>query len=1074
MTYHEKYGSKLRKVIAEYNARRLERDMFSTSDYAIFNSIESGITKHYLRYYQMEALYILDHILRLPQDKPERKELVDIVDKESGLSCPYIGYEMATGSGKTMLMGAAVYFLNQKFGIDNFLIITPSSTDIYYKSIRNFTIGNYDSVWADDTPFTFNLITGDNYTQNLFFDHSKEANIFLFNISKFGANATNTEKTWESAVWKDVEGNNISIKQYLQDKKLVIITDEAHHAQSLVARKIISNFRPSIVLEFTATAEEGERNLERRNQTIVYKYDIRRFLEDGHGKLVRAVALSGEDRQDRNDLSSSEKLKIITLFIIHLLKKEAVLLDPKTKGLKPIAFVKVKNDTVFTEKVFNYIRNDLANDVENLKVIVKKVEQHDLEITNLLQSLYESKYTGKIDKLREDIRLSAQTTIFYHGKSDKETEKKWENIRKNEVEIIVYMQRLDEGIDLPNIYSMAVVHDSISNFKTSVKQIIGRGVRLNKDKREFDDEQDQLRAQAEKLHVICDQGRNFEEVIEEIQHEFGLSDKYLSIDKEKKKIINNVKSELLDGIYIPHIKADYIVKRDANLLGLVNDVDTIISDYHRDNCFPGKDNESLKFIKYKPTSFFVEVDVFADKQEYHKQLMQAGGHPTLLELDKNDTKIIYGMVSKTLYCLPDSQNIKNIFQTYIDKLNAIGLWYYKIDEADPILARKFFYSNFSFYYRNHIESNYFTIDFKVLSDEDSWNLKQNFKDLPLILPEDQINNNKRKEKEKQKVIDLINKNYYFHGYEKSVYEYDKFDSFIEKSLADYINEVLKAPRKPLANIAEPEPAFAAEPEITYKVKNKPNFWVRNNRNIYFTYGSRRYYPDFIMIKDDKVYVLEAKGEIFSDTKKNLLLKRLDDVPGFKSLIIFSQQIEEMGSHPLNFDEFEARAEEILYKRQTADQLIPDPPSNEKYVSYLPVYSPANAFKKFIKGNSSAKSEGWLKVERNPDTYPITVFATQVKGSALFPEYEHNDWIILNSRFERNEAIGKLCLVIHTEINDEYEGNATVRRLKIELETNPKSLFPEKKIVLDASNVTFSSIIIQVSDERNLDIIGIVK
>ena len=30
-------------------------------------------------------------------------------------------------------------------------------------------------------------------------------------------------------------------------------------------------------------------------------------------------------------------------------------------------------------------------------------------------------------------------------------------------------------IDLPNIYTMAVINDNESNFKTSVKQIIGRG-----------------------------------------------------------------------------------------------------------------------------------------------------------------------------------------------------------------------------------------------------------------------------------------------------------------------------------------------------------------------------------------------------------------------------------------------------------------------------------------------------------------------------------------------------------------------------------------------------------------------
>ncbi|MFC1946141.1 DEAD/DEAH box helicase family protein, partial [Chloroflexota bacterium] len=244
-TYFEKHSKLLNKVVRTYRENASSYNLFATSDFAIFNSIGNGITKHPLRYYQIDALYMLDYLLKCNDNKPEKKELLEIVDEENSIKAPFLSYEMATGSGKTMLMGASIYFLSQKYDINNFLIITPASTDIYQKTIRNFQIGTYDSIWADDTPFTFNLITGDNYTQNLFFDTKKDANIFIFNISKFGANATNADLTWESAIWQDDIGNNISIKQFLEDKKLIIITDEAHHAQTKVALKIIRKFHPS-------------------------------------------------------------------------------------------------------------------------------------------------------------------------------------------------------------------------------------------------------------------------------------------------------------------------------------------------------------------------------------------------------------------------------------------------------------------------------------------------------------------------------------------------------------------------------------------------------------------------------------------------------------------------------------------------------------------------------------------------------------------------------------------------------------------------------------------------------------
>ncbi|PWT71226.1 MAG: hypothetical protein C5B59_18445 [Bacteroidetes bacterium] len=1056
-TYFEKHSKLLANVVKSYRESTSSFNLFATSDFAAFNSIENGITKHPLRYYQMDALYMLDYLLKCNDSRPEKKDLLEIVDEEKHIKAPFLGYEMATGSGKTMLMGASIYFLNEKFGIDNFLIITPASTDIYQKTIRNFQLGNFDSIWADDTPFTFNLITGDNYTQNLFFDSNKDANIFIFNISKFGANATNTELTWESAIWQDEKGNNISIKQFLKDKKLIIITDEAHHAQTRVASKIIRNFHPSAVLEYTATAIENEKSLDKKNQTIIYKYDIRRFLEDGHGKLVRAVALATGNKSKKADVSSNEKFKLVTLFLIHLLKKEAILLDPKSKNLKPIAFVKVKNDTGYTQKIFDYIKNDLADDLESINIIIEKIKAQDLEITSLLIELYKGKYQDKIDMLREDVRKAASTAIFYHGQSSKETEKKFLNIRKNEVEIIVYMQRLDEGIDLPNIYSMAVINDTETDFKTSVKQIIGRGIRLNKDKREFDDEKNSFKANAEKLHIICDQGKNFEEVIVAIQQEFGLNNKYLSFDKIRTPVINKSKPDLLTGKYIPHIKADLKAKQDVNLISLITNVQGITSKFVEDNCLEGENDTVKRFLKYRPDQFFVEVDIFSDKKVYHKQIKEEGGEPTTLQITDKELKKIYGLVQKTLPCLPDTETSKKAFKDYIDTFNQIGLQYYKLDDADEKLALKLFVDAFSFYYRNKIEKDYFVLDFRQLNEEESWSLKKEFHDYELRIPEDQVGNNVRlKAMDKQKIIELIEAQYNFYGYEKSIYDYEKFDSYTEYKLAQYADEILKK-----------------------VAKEKKPFWIRNQRNIFFSYGSKRYFPDFIMFKDDMIYVIETKGEVFSDTKKNALLKKLDEVPGeggikgFKGILVFSSQMEEMGTDVVEWDKFIKESEETLIRQQSQDQLISEPNEEDKFIKYIPVYSPDKAYRKFIKLQKTPKPEGWLALKNNNSKLPETVFATQAKGQALSPSYPHNAWVILIHSKDFDEATGKLALVYSLVIEDEYGGNCTIRKVEIE-ETKAKGkLFGEKRVMLCALNSENKPIVIDnITSNDELEIVGL--
>lgn len=1056
-TYFEKHSKLLNNVVQAYRESAASYNLFATSDFAIFNSIENGITKHPLRYYQMDALFMLDYLLKTNNNKPEKKELLEIVDEETGKEAPFLSYEMATGSGKTMLMGASIYFLSQKYDINNFLIITPASTDIYQKTIRNFQIGGIDSVWADDTPFTFNLITGDNYTQNLFFDTKKDANIFIFNISKFGANATNTDLPWESAEWKNEQGHTISIKQFLKDKKLIVITDEAHHAQTRVATKIIRNFHPEAVLEFTATAIENEKGLDKKNQTIIYKYDIRRFLEDGHGKLVRAVALATGNKGKQKEVSNNEKLKLITLFLIHLLKKEAVMLDPKSKNLKPVAFVKVKNDTIYTQKVFDYIKNELASDVDNINIILEKVKAQDLEITTLLTDLYKQKYQGKTKLLRDEIQKVASTAIFYYGNSDKETEKKFLNIRKNNVEIVVYMQRLDEGIDLPNIFSMAVINDTETDFKTSVKQIIGRGVRLNKDKREFDSENDKLKANSEMLHIVCDQGKNFEEVIVAIQQEFGLNNKYLSFDKVRKPIMNKAKSDLLTGKYIPHIKADLKAKQDVNLISLITNVQGITSKFIEDNCFEGENDTNKRFLKYRPEQFFLEVDIFSDKKVYHQQIKEKGGKPQTLQITEKEIKQIYGIVQKNLPCLPDTETSKKAFRDYIDTFNHLGLQYYKLDDADDKLALKLFVDAFSFYYRNKIEKDYFILDFHQLNDEDSWSLKKEFHDYELKIPEDQIENKMRiKVKDKAKFIELIESQYHFYGYEKSIYDYEKFDSFTELQLAEYADEVLK--------------------EIA---KEKKPFWIRNQRNIFFTYGSKRYYPDFILFKDDMIYVIETKGDVFSDSKKNALLKRLDEVPGdgaikgFKGLLVFSSQMEKMGTDFVAWDNFIKESEETLTRQQSREHLISEPKDEEKFIKYIPAYSPEKAYRKFIKAQKTPKPDGWLLLENNTEKLPETIFATQAKGQALSPLYSHNAWVILNHTKDIEEASGKIALVYCAEIEDEYEGSCTIRKVEIVEKKTKGKLFSEKEVNLVAINTAEETITIDsISSGDEIEIVGL--
>ena len=67
---------------------------------------------------------------------------------------------------------------------------------------------------------------------------------------------------------------------------------------------------------------------------------------------------------------------------MHLVKKKAVDSDTNFRDVKPIGFVKVKNEIIFAEKVEKYIKEELASDTENLEIILEKSKVEDTETTN--------------------------------------------------------------------------------------------------------------------------------------------------------------------------------------------------------------------------------------------------------------------------------------------------------------------------------------------------------------------------------------------------------------------------------------------------------------------------------------------------------------------------------------------------------------------------------------------------------------------------------------------------------------------------------------------------------------------
>ena len=75
--------------------------------------------------------------------------------------CKSLVIQAATGSGKTLLMGATILDLWHK-GYKDFLILTPN-TILFDKTIENFTPRAVKSIFGDGWNLTYNLVTGNSY-----------------------------------------------------------------------------------------------------------------------------------------------------------------------------------------------------------------------------------------------------------------------------------------------------------------------------------------------------------------------------------------------------------------------------------------------------------------------------------------------------------------------------------------------------------------------------------------------------------------------------------------------------------------------------------------------------------------------------------------------------------------------------------------------------------------------------------------------------------------------------------------------------------------------------------------------
>lgn len=401
---------------------------------------------------------------------------------------PSLCFALATGVGKTRLMGAFISYLRLAEGIKHFFVLAPSLT-IYNKLIDDFT--NRQSpkyVFRGINEFVLNppeIITGDNYdsgrgVRHDLFDRSPEdgpIHINIFNISKINSEVRGGKSPRIKRLSEYIGESYFEYLSKLPD--LVMLMDESHRYRASAGLNAINELDPILGLELTATPQTQSGQQEPvRFKNIIYSYPLSRALEDGYVKSP-AVATRQNFNKDNYDEAALEKLKL----------EDGIRLHEETKAeLQQYA-------TQTGERYVKPFVLVVARDIEHAKKLQAVIEDDEF---------FEGAYRGRVIQVN----------------SSQRGEEKEENVQllldvehaENPVEVVIHVDMLKEGWDVTNLYTIVPLR--AANAKTLVEQSIGRGLRLPYGKRTGSPEVDRLTIVAhDRFQQIVDEANQPDSVL---------------------------------------------------------------------------------------------------------------------------------------------------------------------------------------------------------------------------------------------------------------------------------------------------------------------------------------------------------------------------------------------------------------------------------------------------------------------------------------------------------------------------------------------------------------------------------
>lgn len=402
-----------------------------------------------LRTPQKEALSYLDAISTHCDYKKDSKAEIEAIATEhcekqreikvnDKFDFPSFCYAMATGIGKTRLMGACIYYLYKTKGYRHFFILAPGNT--IYEKLRKESNPNHPKYIFKGLEAEMGrpkVYDGENYDSypvryeqmSLQFEKGSEIELFIFNIGKIFNSKTDTQFNFHK--FKETLG--MSFAEVLASfDDLVICMDEAHRYYAPASMKAINFLKPALGLEFTATPKS--------TSNVIYAYDLARGAVEGYLKTPVVMGRSNMAGYSAEDI---EEMKI----------RDGLTLHEHRKGV-----------------IRQYCDDNNLPYVKPIVLIACRDTNHAKEVRTLIDSdtFLNGKYKGKVIKIHSNMKGDESEANIRLLLSIEHAQ--------NPVEIVLHVYKLKEGWDVNNLFTIIPLNAAKSDILAM--QTIGRGLRL--------------------------------------------------------------------------------------------------------------------------------------------------------------------------------------------------------------------------------------------------------------------------------------------------------------------------------------------------------------------------------------------------------------------------------------------------------------------------------------------------------------------------------------------------------------------------------------------------------------------